>query len=204
MAALLRACDKGREFEYLAVETARSIQRMHRFLAQNKLDPKTTTLPFIVLVTEGEGETQRAVLQGESLQRWLTSLLDAFLVEPGTNPEMVLSTVLRPNLGSHVLRLMEYAMVRTTTAVVVTLPPQPPPNATATTGLPEAYLEELDDTNGAAEEVDMEEDEFAHTTISSVPIRNSKSRAAHTVNISSVLNDSKERETMVQRKQPNR
>lgn len=80
LAALLRACDKSQQFDFLPVETAKSIEHMHRFLQQNKLDPRTTTLPFIVLVADTEAEgTKRSVLQGDGLHQWLTSLVDAFL-----------------------------------------------------------------------------------------------------------------------------
>lgn len=208
LAALLRLCDRKREFDYLPVETPRSIQRMHRFLQQNRLDPRTTSLPFIVLVSSSStmDTTKRSVLQGATLQQWLTALVDAFLAEPDTTPAGVMQNIIQPHMDAHIIRLVQYA---TTTPTPINNPDAGGP-PTTTSNKPSVVVMEVDDVppppreayiEEIVDEYDIEDAAGAHETVSSVPVRQSRT-AHHTVNASSAMLEYKERENMLQQRKP--
>ena len=145
-------------------------------MAQHSL---TSPPPFIILVPDGGGA--RSVLQGTALHGWLSDLLDAFLDAPGTTPGGVLSQLLEPYLGPHIIRLAQYALSPSEE------PRMAPP-------APEPKIIELPDAD--AEPEDGVDDD---TSMAIIPARQENKK----VTAAGVMGEAKAREKMLNQRAAN-
>lgn len=205
LVGLVRFCDQAEHrFAFLPVTGAASAERMHRFLAQHGLRPDAVPLPFVVAVGGGR-DGGRTVLHGDPIHQWLGSLVRALTA--AIEPAVVYEHIVAPCLAPYTLRLLAHALLGAEDAhhrPPQAPPPPPPPvtetgpnqRTTTTTGPPQPPP-----LRPPAPESDAESDDGAAFTevsttavnaTAAVPMR----RKERVINISEVMAQSKERESM--------
>lgn len=193
LADLIRDCDADRLFEFLPVGgTVTSTRRVQGFLRAQGLSPDRTPLPFIILVAEGDRE--RSVLHGASLDAWLARLVDAYLAAADTTVERIRERVFAPHLGPHLLRLVDH-MGRAGAATPMDT--DGPPARPEQPSLRPAYIEEVrDEEEDAADDDDDTPPPTVLITQATTPARAPpQTKAKDRTN--SAAQDAKNREHMV-------
>ncbi len=103
------------------MESPATVERMHRFLVANGLQPDVVQPPFLITARPaGAGGAARTVLHGYKLRRWLDMVVDALAVD-GVDPQYLRDGVIGAHLSAPTMRLLAYAMT-----------PAPPPPAPVT------------------------------------------------------------------------
>jgi hypothetical protein len=212
LASLIRECDTDHAFEFLPIgNNVESLKRMQRFLRAQGLDPEQTALPFIVLLTEG-AERQRSVLSGPSLGSWLTQLVDAYLRTEDVTPQRIRERLLVPHFCPQVLRLLDFVAMAPqpdvpTAAPTPTPTPMAPPAPARSAGIRRTTTvtaRTVPPTAAQTADMDVDADEEGDETkplvqsTTPVPASVAGGGVRTPVNASSVMNESKHRETMVQ------
>ena len=158
LAALMRHCDTDQSFRFLPVDNPQRMERMHRFLRTNGMNPDAVQLPFVITLHPGGGGPDaevRSVLHGHAMWTWLNGVVDA-LTAQGVNPADLRDGVVLPHLSVPTMRLLAYALPPPPppAPVVVVAPPPPIVEDTPPPPMPPSPPDTHDDDDGDDEDVD--------------------------------------------------